>query len=145
MEELCYVMVKPGFVKKEIIDSVKETMLKNDIKLVDEATIRYDFECARLHYIEKQAKPYCKELTDYLTEDVSYGMVFEGNDCVTRCREIVEVLRNELKEKYNLKTDVMRNILHCSSKTKVGNTTLELDTQRELALFYYLKENGINN
>lgn len=139
MKELCYVMIKPGFVSEEVIKDTKKAMHDNGIKLVDEAKIKYDAECARLHYIEKQIKPYCQELIDYLCEDYSYGMVFEANDAVTKCREIVEGLRSSLKEKYNLSTDVMRNILHCSSKTKVGNTYLELDTQRELELFYYLK------
>lgn len=140
MKELCYVMVKPGFVCDEVISETKRVMHKNGIKLVDEAKIKYDKECARLHYIEKQIKPYCGELIDYLCEDYSYGMVFEANNAVTKCREIVEDLRKTLKEKYNLSTDVMRNILHCSSKTKVGDTYLELDTQRELELFYYLKD-----
>ncbi|UKI50203.1 MAG: hypothetical protein L6U99_01715 [Clostridium sp.] len=62
-------------------------------------------------------------------------MILEGRDAVTVCRNTVEELRTTLKEKYNLNTDVMRNILHCSSRTKVGNQMLELDTQRELALF----------
>ena len=67
-------------------------------------------------------------------------MIYEGNDALTICRNTVEELRHTLPKEFNLKTDVMRNILHCSSKTKVGDTMLELDTQREIALFYYLKK-----
>lgn len=140
MKELCYVMVKPGFTKKEVIDDTICAMEKENIHLIDSSFIKYDKECARLHYIEKEVKPYFHELVDYLTEGQSFGMVFEGENAVERCRNIVEELRQTLKEKYHLKTDVMRNILHCSSKTKVGSSYLELDTQRELALFEYLKK-----
>lgn len=140
MKEKCYVMIKPGFVSVEVIDDVIKAMKKNNIDIIDQALIRYDDECAKLHYIEKQAKPYFQELSDYLTSDKAYGMVFEGEDAVTKCRQTVENLRISLKEKYDLTTDVMRNILHCSSRTKVGKTQLELDTQRELALFEYLKD-----
>ena len=139
MSELCYVMIKPGFVRDEIIERVIDAMDDEEINVVAKARITYDLETARLHYIEKEIKPYFKELTDYLTSGESYGIIFEGENSVTRCREIVERLRSSLKEEFNLTTDVMRNILHCSSRTKVGNTMLELDTQREIALFYYLK------
>ena len=70
-------------------------------------------------------------------------MIYEGNDALTICRNTVEELRKTLPKEFNVKTDIMRNILHCSSKTKVGDTMLELDTQREIALFYYLKKKQI--
>ena len=140
MIEKCYVMVKPGFTKNEIIYDTINAIKEKGIKLVDFSFIKYDDECARIHYIEKSGKPYVQELIDYISSDKSYGMVFEGENALQVCRETVEELRHTLKDKYHLKTDVMRNILHCSSKTKVGNTMLALDTQRELALYHYLKE-----
>ncbi len=140
MSERCYVMVKPGFVRDDLISDVIDTIEKEDIYLVSKSLIEYDLECARLHYIEKEIKPYFNELTDYLTSGPAFGMVFEGENAVTRCRDIVESLRTTLKEKYDLTTDVMRNILHCSSRTKVHDVMLELDTQREMALYYYLKK-----
>ena len=70
-------------------------------------------------------------------------MIYEGNNALVICRETVEELRHSLALEFNVKTDVMRNILHCSSKTKVGETMLELDTQREIALFNYLKKKEI--
>lgn len=139
MVEECYVMVKPGFCKKEIIDDTIKALKDKGVNLIEEKKILYDPECARLHYIEKSGKPYVSELIDYLISDYSYGMIFEGVNALQICRSTVEELRHSLKEKYNLKTDVMRNILHCSSKTRVGDTMLELDTQREMALFHYLK------
>lgn len=140
MIEKCYVMIKPGFAKIEIINDVITSLAKINMHICDQALIKYDSETAGLHYIEKRAKSYFQELIDYLVSDYSYGMIFEGENSVTECRFCVEELRHSLKEKYNLETDVMRNIIHCSSKTKVGNTYLELDTQRELELFYYLKD-----
>ena len=67
-------------------------------------------------------------------------MIYEGNNALTICRTTVEELRHSLIKEFDVKTDVMRNILHCSSKRKVGDQMLELDTQREIALFYYLKK-----
>lgn len=140
MIEQCYVMVKPGFTKPEVVEKTISEITAKGYRLADSSYIYYDEECAKLHYIEKQIKPYYGELVSYLSSGPAFGMIFEGEDAVPAIRRIVEDLRHSLNIEFNLKTDVMRNILHCSSKTKVGNTMLELDTQREIALFYYLKE-----
>lgn len=137
MIERCYVMVKPGFVNDNIVNETINTLKSLNMVLEEAAKIKYDYDTARLHYIEKQAKPYVNELIDYLTSDYSYGMVFKGENALNVCRRAVEELRNKFKLEYD--SDVMRNFLHCSSKTKVNDTYLELDTQRELAIFHYLK------
>lgn len=143
MIERCYVMVKPGFTDSNLIRRTIDILESKGVKMTDFAYINYDIECAKLHYTEKSGKSYYMELVDYLSSAKSFGMIYEGSDALTICRNTVEELRNSLKEEFNIKTDVMRNILHCSSKTKVGDTMLELDTQREIALFYYLKKKEI--
>lgn len=140
MVERCYVMVKPGFTDSNLIKRAIEIFESKGVKMVDFAYIYYDEECAKLHYTEKSGKPYFMELVNYIISGKVFGMIYEGNDALTICRRTVEELRKSLKEEFNLETDVMRNILHCSSKTRVGDTMLELDTQREIALFNYLKK-----
>ncbi len=139
MVERCYVMVKPGFTDSKLIRRAIEVLESKGVKMRDFAYITYDTECAMLHYTEKSGKSYYMELVEYLSSDRAFGMIYEGADALTICRRTVEELRESLKEEFNVETDVMRNILHCSSKTKVGQTMLELDTQREIALFNYLK------
>ena len=143
MVEKCYVMVKPGFTDSKMIKRVIEVLESKGVKMVDFAYINYDEEVARLHYTEKSGKPYFQELVDYLTSDKAFGMIYEGENALVICRNTVEELRKTLPKEFNLKTDVMRNILHCSSKTKVGDEMLTLDTQREIALFDYLKKKKI--
>lgn len=143
MVERCYVMVKPGFTDSKLIRRAIDILESKGVKMVDFAYIQYDEECAKLHYTEKSGKPYYMELVNYIISDKSFGMIYEGNDALTICRNTVEELRKTLPKEFNVKTDIMRNILHCSSKTKVGDTMLELDTQREIALFYYLKKKQI--
>lgn len=139
MVERCYVMVKPGFTDSKLIRRTIEILESKGVKMRDFAYINYDTECAMLHYTEKSGKPYYMELVNYLSSAKSFGMIYEGADALTICRTTVEELRHKLALEFNVDTDVMRNILHCSSKTRVGETMLELDTQREIALFNYLK------
>lgn len=136
-------MVKPGFTDSKLINRAIDVLEGNGVKMIDFAYIHYDTETAKLHYTEKSGKPYYMELVEYLSSGKAFGMIFEGNNALTICRSTVEELRHSLKDEFNVPTDVMRNILHCSSKTKVGDTMLELDTQREIALFYYLKKKEI--
>jgi nucleoside-diphosphate kinase len=136
-------MVKPGFTDSKMIKRIIEILESKGVKMVDFAYINYDEEVARLHYTEKSGKPYFQELVDYLTSDKAFGMIYEGENALVICRDTVEELRKSLPKEFNLKTDVMRNILHCSSKTKVGDEMLTLDTQREIALFDYLKRKKI--
>ena len=143
MIERCYVMVKPGFTDSNLIKRAIEVLESRGVKMVDFAYITYDEECAKLHYTEKSGKPYYMELVNYISNGRAFRMIYEGNNALTICRSTVEELRNSLKEEFNVETDIMRNILHCSSKTKVGDTMLELDTQREIALFNYLKKKEI--
>lgn len=143
MVERCYVMVKPGFTDSALIRRAIELIEEKGVKMVDFAYITYDEECAKLHYTEKSGKSYYMELVEYLSSGRAFGMIYEGNNALTICRATVEDLRELLKDEFKVQTDVMRNILHCSSKTKVGETMLELDTQREIALFYYLKKKEI--
>ena len=51
MIERCYVMVKPGFVNRKIINDTKMALEANGVTLEESALIRYDEETARLHYI----------------------------------------------------------------------------------------------
>ena len=143
MVERCYVMVKPGFTGSNLIKRTIEILESKGVKMIDFAYITYDEECARLHYTEKSGKPYYQELVDYLSSGRAFGMIYTGDNALSICRSEVEKLRHTLKEEFNVQTDVMRNILHCSSKTRVGDTMLELDTQREIALFNYLKKKEI--
>lgn len=143
MVERCYVMVKPGFTDSALIRRAIDILESKGVKMVDFAYINYDTETAMLHYTEKSGKSYYMELVDYLSSAKAFGMIYEGKDALTICRNTVEEMRVSLKDEFKVETDVMRNILHCSSKTKVGDTMLELDTQREIALFNYLKKKEI--
>lgn len=143
MVERCYVMVKPGFTDSNLIRKVIEVLESKGVKMADFAYIYYDEECAKLHYTEKSGKPYYMDLVNYISSGKAFGMIFEGENSLVICRDTVEELRKTLPKEFGVKTDIMKNILHCSSKTKVGDTMLELDTQREIALFYYLKKKQI--
>lgn len=136
MQEYCYVMIKPGFANNiELINDVKNELTKLNLKIIKSQKIRYDIKSAKQHYIAKANETYYDELTNYITSDFSYGIVVKGENAITLSRQKIEELRISLKQKYNLDTNLTKNILHCTSKKMIDNFMVDIDSKREIKLF----------
>lgn len=136
MLEYCYVMVKPGYANNlELVDFVKEELKSLGLEIIKGSMVLYDTESAKLHYIAKAKEDYYQELTDYITSDYSYGMILKGEDAIANARAKVQELRISLKSKFNLETDLTKNILHCTSKMKIGDKLVDIDSNREIQIF----------
>lgn len=136
LNEYCYVMVKPGFANNlALIDDVKNELLNLNLKIVSSGKVLYDESSAKQHYIAKAKESFYKELTDYITSDYAFGIVVKGKNAITVARQKVEELRESLKTKFNLETSLTKNILHCTSKKKIGDSLIDLDSRREINLF----------
>lgn len=84
-----YVMVKPHFANYEIvINEVKKRLLELDLKIVEESFIKYNRAEAQKHYAEHLGKPFYPTLEDYITSEKAYGMIVEGENSLTKVRQI---------------------------------------------------------
>lgn len=144
MEEYCYVMVKPGFANNsKLVEDVINELTNIGLELVICQRVKYDSQSAEQHYIAKAQKPFYNELVSYISSDYSLGIVLKGENAIALARQKVEELRNSLKDKYNLKTDLTKNILHCTAKTNVKGQLVDIDSRREIELFSKLCKNII--
>ncbi len=96
MNQISYVMVKPHFANnKQVVDYVKQRLADAGLKIEAEAEIKYDRSMAQKHYAEhfrgsyENAKGFYKELEDYITSDVAYGMKVSGEDAIATIRSLV--------------------------------------------------------
>lgn len=135
MIEQCYVMIKPGFAQPDIIKNVKDELTKSNLKIIDSNYKKYTPVEAAVHYRDKISKPYFDELIDYLSSDVTYGIVITGENAIKIAREKVESLRESLPKLFNLKTDKMRNVLHCTNYKIIDDRLVDLDSTTEIAVF----------
>ena len=82
MLETSYVMVKPQFANHpEIIEEIKTQLINksnNSLNIKKEAYIRYTIEDAQKHYAEHIGKDFYPNLEQYITSDIAYGMIIEG-------------------------------------------------------------------
>lgn len=122
--EKTYVMVKPYFANfPNAIEVVKQEIKNKELSIVKEKFIKYGVKDAQEHYAEhfrgsyENAKPFYKELEDYITSDKSYGFVIEGENAKAVMREVIARLRKEIPQMLNQEPDMTKNVLHGSDLT----------------------------
>lgn len=131
----CLIVIKPAFLNKQLIDEVILEITGLGFTISNAKYTKYTLDQAKNHYKRLSSKPFFNELIEYLSSDIVFGFVAKGNNAISVCRNKIEDLRVSLKEKYNLNTDVMRNILHCTSLDKSNGNLKDMDSKREIETF----------
>ena len=96
MEQVSYVMVKPHFANSQtVIDYVQERIANEGLTIEKSGFIKYSIAMAQEHYAEhfrgsyENAKGFYRELENYITSDVAFGMKVVGDDAISKIRAIV--------------------------------------------------------
>lgn len=125
--EKSLLLIKPGFVNEQVYYSVlNEIRNFKDLTVYEVKLVKYDEASSQKHYENKALTPFYKELTDYLSSGVALGIVLMGDNAIYRVNGLKHRLRDELPKKYNLKTDVMRNVLHASDSKEASELEIEV-------------------
>ena len=139
MLEKSYVMVKPEFANKpEVVEEVKNQLLskaENQLTILKGEYIHYTSEYAQKHYAEHVGKDFYPELENYITSDVAYGMIVEGENAIAQIRAIVGSTKNpaegtiryEIPKMLGLELRITQNVVHASDSTAAA--------EREIAIF----------
>lgn len=139
MLEKSYVMVKPEFASKpEVVEEVKNQLInkaENKLTILKGEYIHYTSEYAQKHYAEHVGKDFYPELEKYITSDVAYGMIVEGENAIAQIRAIVGSTKNpaegtiryEIPKMLGLELRITQNVVHASDSTAAA--------EREIAIF----------
>ena len=103
-------------------------LLKADI-------VKYSVEDAQKHYAEHVGKSFYPELENYITSDIALGMVFEGEDAISKIRTLVGATKNpaegtirfEIPKMMGLELRITQNVVHASDSVE--------SAEREIAIF----------
>ncbi len=82
-------MIKPDGVSRNIIGEVLNFFEKGGLKVVAMKMLRLTKEQAQEFYIVHKDKPFYDELTDYMSSGPIVALVLEGENAISRCREIM--------------------------------------------------------
>lgn len=144
MIEKSYVMIKPEFANHpEVVEEVKNQLLnksENKLTILKAEYIRYTSEDAKKHYAEHIGKDFYPNLERYITSDIAYGMIIEGENAIAQIRSIigstknpaVGTIRYEIPKMLGLELRVTENVVHASDSTA--------SAEKEIAIF----ENMLN-
>ena len=144
MIEKSYVMVKPEFANHpEVVEEVKKQLLNksgNTLNILKGEYIQYTSEDAQKHYAEHIGKDFYPELEKYITSDIAYGMIIEGDNAISLIRNIIGSTKNpaegtiryEIPKMLGLELRITQNVVHASDSTT--------SAEREISIF----ENMLN-
>ena len=139
MLERTYVMVKPEFANDhKVIREIQKRLYLGKgagLSLVKSSYIQYDVEDAKKHYAEHIGKDFYPALEKYITSDIAFGMILEGEDAIARIREIVGSTKNpaegtirfDIPKMMGLELRVTQNVVHASDSVEAA--------EREIAIF----------
>jgi nucleoside-diphosphate kinase len=116
--ERTLVIVKPDAVKKNAVGDIIRILQENGLKLIALKMVHLSKEQAKQFYIVHKERPFYDELTDFMSSGPCVPMVLEGENAISRVREIIgatdpaKAAEGTIRKKYG--TDVGMNAVHAS-------------------------------
>lgn len=136
MKELSYVMVKPEFANNHsVIAEVKNRLTDAGLEITKASYIQYSVEDAQAHYAEHVGKDFYPALEKYITSDIAYGMIVEGEDAIATIRELVGSTKNPDKGTIRYDIPVMLGLEHRVRENVVHASDCVESAEKEIAIF----------
>lgn len=111
-------IIKPDGVKKNIIGEVISRFEKRGLRIAALKKISLSKEEAKAFYIVHKDRPFYESLTDFMSEGPVVVMVIEGDNAISRVREIMGATNPKEAAPGTIRadfaTDIERNIVHGS-------------------------------
>ena len=135
MKEISYVMVKPEFANiAKVVTEVIRRLEDAGIVVQAGAYIRYTKEDAKKHYAAHVEKDFYPYLEKYITSDTAYGMIVEGENAISRIRNIVGSTKNplpgtiryDIPQMLGLELRITENVVHASDSAESAKQEIEI-------------------
>ena len=122
-------IIKPDAVERNLENKIKHFFQRNNIKILKSKKIKISKEEASEFYKIHQAKPFYDKLCNYLSSGPIVAMVLEGEDVVSKNRQLmgatdpIKAVEGTLRKMYGISID--KNSVHGSDS--VENGKIEID------------------
>ena len=121
-------IIKPDAVERDLDNKIKVFFEKNNLKIVKSKKVKVTKEEASEFYKVHQTKPFYDQLCNYLSSGPIVVMILEGENAVSRNRELMgatDPLKAEegtLRKMYGISID--KNSVHGSDSIKNGKAEI---------------------
>ena len=125
-------IIKPDAIERNLENNIKAFLEKNDLKILKSKKIKITKEEASEFYKVHQTKPFYNDLCNYLSSGPIIVMILEGEEVVSRNREIMGAT-----DPLNAKEGTLRKMYGISiGKNSVhGSDSLE-NAKKEIEFFF---------
>lgn len=86
--EKTLVLIKPDAVERNVIGEIITFYEKNGLKVTNLKMLKASKDTAERHYEEHKGRPYFEELISYITRSPLCALVIEGENAISKVREI---------------------------------------------------------
>jgi len=122
-------IIKPDAVERNLDNKIKVFFEKNNLKIIKSKKVKISKEEAAEFYKVHQTKPFYDKLCNYLSSDPIIVMILEGENAVSRNRELMgatDPLKAEegtLRKMYGISID--KNSVHGSDSIENGKVEID--------------------
>ena len=130
--EQTLLIIKPDAIERNLENNIKAFLEKNDLKILKSKKIKITKEEASEFYKVHQTKPFYNDLCNYLSSGPIIVMILEGEEVVSRNREIMgatdplKAKEGTLRKMYGI--SIGKNSIH-------GSDSLE-NAKKEIGFFF---------
>ena len=129
-------IIKPDATKRNITGSINKIIEENNLRIIAQKRIHLSSEQAEKFYDVHKEKPFFKDLIEYMTSEPVIVQVIEGDNAITKYREVMGATNPENAEEGTIRKihalNVQENSVHGSDSKE--NAIKEID------FFFDLKE-----
>jgi nucleoside-diphosphate kinase len=138
--ERTYIMIKPDAVQRGLIGEIVARFEKKGLTPVALKLMLIPKEVAEKHYGEHKGKKFFEPLISYITSGPVLAMVWEGEDAVSVCRNMMgktnpkEAVPGTIRSDYGMQTGM--NIIHCSDSQESEESYISIFFKPEELITY---------
>ena len=125
-------IIKPDATSKNIIGKIIDRFEENSLKIIAGKLIHMDKEKAAGFYAEHDGKPFFPNLVEYMTSAPVFVQVFEGDNAVSKNRELMGATNPNDADPGTIRADFAETI---DANAVHGSDSVESAT-REIAYFF---------
>jgi nucleoside-diphosphate kinase len=118
MTEQTLLLIKPNAVQKGHIGEIITIIEKHQFEILKIKSFRFDLPLAHKFYEEHAGKEFFHRLIDFMTSDMTVGVLLEKPHAVDMLRDLVGVTNPETRRpgtiRYMYADSVTRNAVHAS-------------------------------
>ena len=129
-------IIKPDATKRNITGSINKIIEENNLRIIAQKRIKLSSEQAEKFYDVHKEKSFFKDLIDYMTSEPVIVQVIEGDNAITKYREVMGATNPENADEGTIRKIHALNV----QENSVHGSDSEENAIKEIEFFFDLKE-----